>query len=230
MFKGEFTKFYTWFLRNKYIFTHMSNLAKQLSKYMPESAAPTIAKWIVDYRCVFKVSRSRSSKLGDYTAPRKGYPHRISVNHNLNPYAFLITTVHEFAHLVAYEKFGRAIQPHGEEWKNTFRELMTPFFKLDIFPKDLAAALTEYLINPAASSYSDLNLARILRSYDKEQEGKFIECIPEGSYFQISTGRVFQKLNKLRKRYKCVEISSKRVYLFHPLAEVQIIQDIKTRQ
>ena len=48
---------------------------------------------------------------------------------NLNPYRFLMTLVHEVAHLVAFQKYGRAIKPHGKEWKFTFQTLMLPFIR-----------------------------------------------------------------------------------------------------
>jgi len=43
--------------------------------------------------------------------------------------------------------------------------------------------------------------------------------------FKLKDGRIFRKEEKLRKRYKCTEISSKRVYLFSPVAEVELIAD-----
>lgn len=71
-----------------------------LSQYMPVAAAPIIARWIDYFQCEFKISKSRATKLGDYRHPFRGVGHKISVNNNLNAYAFLVTTVHEFAHLL----------------------------------------------------------------------------------------------------------------------------------
>ena len=42
--------------------------------------------------------------------------------------------------------------------------------------------------------------------------------------FKLKDGRIFRKEEKLRKRYKCVEVSSRRVYLFSPVAEVEHIE------
>jgi len=94
---------------------------------MPEAAAPVISQWINDTGCRFKVTRSRNSKLGDYRAPFKGSSHQITVNHDLNPYSFLITTVHEFAHLKTYQEHKNKVKPHGNEWKENFKMLMEPF-------------------------------------------------------------------------------------------------------
>lgn len=204
----------------------MPDFSKQLSKYIPESAAPIISQWINDTACRFRVTKSRASKLGDYTAPYKGDPHKITVNHDLNPYAFLLTTVHEFAHLKTYQDFKNRVKPHGEEWKNNFKSLIQPFLKLNIFPADIIVAINGYMNNPAASSCTDLNLYRILKKYDKHiSEAIHIEELPEQTIFQLKNGRTFQKLEKLRKRYKCLEISTQRIYLFHPIAEVIPVKD-----
>ena len=204
----------------------MSDFSKQLSKYIPAEAAPIISQWINDTACRFKVTKSRTSKLGDYRAPFRGSPHQITVNHDLNPYAFLMTTVHEFAHLKTYQDFKNRVKPHGEEWKNNFKSLIQPFLRLKIFPADIVHAINNYMNNPAASSCTDLNLYRILKKYDTNiLEVTHVEELPEQAIFQMKNGRTFQKMEKLRKRYKCLEISTQKIYLFHPIAEVIPIKD-----
>ncbi len=188
---------------------------------MPEAAAPIVSQWIVDTKCRFRVAKSRSSKLGDYRAPFQGQTHQISVNHDLNPYAFLITTVHEFAHLKTWTQYKDRVKPHGKEWKNNFKELMTPFFKLQVLPHDVTMALLQYMDNPAASSCTDLNLYRTLKKHDVvASEFTTVESIPTESVFSLKNGRVFQKKEKLRKRFKCMELSTGKYYLIHPIAEV----------
>ena len=191
-----------------------------LSKYIPSEAAPVIARWIDYYKCDFKISRSRNTKFGDYRAPYQGENHRISVNFNLNPYAFLVTTVHEFAHLQTWNDHKGRVKPHGLEWKANFKKMMNPFFEKEVFPDDLKLAIYTYLQNPAASSCSDLNLFRALKKYDTTTHGITIENLAMKSIFQLKDGRVFKKDELVRKRFKCTELSSKRVYLFNPLAEV----------
>ena len=204
----------------------MPDFSKQLSKYIPSEAAPIISQWINDTSCRFKVTKSRSSKLGDYRAPYRGNPHQITVNHDLNPYAFLLTTVHEFAHLKTYQDFNNRVKPHGEEWKNSFKSLIQPFLKLNIFPTEVVVAINNYMNNPAASSCTDLNLFRILKKYDTNPNTVIhVEQLPVQSIFQLKNGRTFQKMEKLRKRYKCLELSTQKIYLFHPIAEVFPVKD-----
>lgn len=198
-----------------------------LQKYIPAQAAILIARWIDEYKTELKISRSRTTKLGDYRHPYGGKGHRISVNYNLNQYSFLITLVHEFAHLLNWNRHKNKVKPHGTEWKQAFQEMMRPFFEMHIFPADVETALRTYMANPAASSCSDMNLLRTLKNYDQKKEVLItVEKIPFNSIFALPNGRKFQKLALVRKRFKCVELSTKRMYLFNPLAEiVEIKQD-----
>lgn len=202
----------------------MQDYSKQLSKYLPAQAAPVISRWINDSRCLFRISRSRTSKFGDYRPPYNGQGHRISINHNLNPYAFLITTVHEFAHLKTWNAYRHGVKPHGSEWKASFRQLMLPFIQSAIFPADIQLALVKYMDNPAASSCTDLQLFRILKQHDhKTEHADTVEMLPENAMFTLKNGRVFQKKEKIRKRYRCIEVKTQRVYLFSPIAEVTLL-------
>lgn len=210
------------------MFVFMADFSKQLSKYIPEAAAPIISQWINDTSCRFKVSRSRKTKLGDYRAPFKGSPHQITVNHDLNPYSFLITSIHEFAHLKTYQDHKSTVKPHGAEWKQNFISLMQPFIKLSIFPNDILIAISSYMNNPAASSCTDLTLYRALKKYDSKdltEDATVVEDLPQNTIFVLKNGRKFKKMEKVRKRYKCLEIATNKIYLFHPIAEVFISEE-----
>ena len=192
---------------------------------MPPAAAPLIGRWIDYFKCEFKISRNRNTKFGDYRPPHDGKGHRISVNYDLNPYAFLVTTVHEFAHLHTWNEHKQKAKPHGTEWKQNFKKMMQPFFDQQVFPADVKQAITKYLNNPAASSCSDLNLYRSLRQYDAPKEAMLtVEKLPANATFKLKDGRVFRKVEQLRKRFKCIEVATKRVYLFSPVAEVEILE------
>jgi hypothetical protein len=200
-------------LREK--FEHM------LSKYVPEGAAGIVASWVIDLNFDLHISHERQSKYGDYRYGHGYKRPRISVNHNLNPYAFLVTLVHEVAHLTSHKKYGSRIKPHGVEWKQEFRLAMRPFFLKKTFPPHLETALQDYLNNPAASSCSDENLYRTLKSFDDSSVPYVhLEDLKEGAVFRASRGRIFTKGPRLRKRFKCREESSGHYYLFSPVAEV----------
>ncbi|MEO8760785.1 MAG: SprT-like domain-containing protein [Bacteroidia bacterium] len=193
-----------------------------LQKYIPEPAVSIIAAWITEYDFKLKIKRERSTKLGDYRSPFAGQNHIITVNYNLNKYAFLITLVHEVAHLVTFTKHKNNVNPHGEEWKQQYKLLMKHFLNTAFFPTDILLALQKHFLSPAASSCSDANLLRILKRYDENGEQKtFIESIPEKTIFKYNGGRIFEKGERIRTRYRCKEISTGAIYLFHALAEVE---------
>lgn len=198
-----------------------------LRKYIPEFAVTQIAIWIIEFDFKLKITKERSTKLGDYSSPRDGLNHTITINHNLNQYSFFITLVHEIAHLHTFNQFKNRVMPHGEEWKQSFRVLMTPFLSTDNLPLDVLYALRKYLQNPAAASCSDVTLMRTLKLYDtNESNGHLIllEHLPYKTHFLYNGSRIFEKGEKLRKRYRCKEISTNAVYLFSPLAEVEVFE------
>jgi predicted SprT family Zn-dependent metalloprotease len=194
-----------------------------LAQYIPGPAAPIIAKWIDYFQCEFKISRSRSTKLGDYRHPFRNEGHKISVNNNLNRYAFLVTTVHEFAHLLTWNDHRNKVKPHGEEWKHNFKRMMNPFLEQQIFPEDIRLAVVAYLNNPSAASCTDLKLSRALKKYDDRQlEAVHLEELPLHAVFSIKDGRKFKKEERIRKRYRCTCLDNGKIYLFNPLAEVTL--------
>jgi SprT protein len=78
------------------------------------------------------------------------------------------------------------------------------------------------LHNPAASSCAEEGLLKALRNYDEKRNGhQLIEELPSHSLFRIKDGRVFQKGDKLRKRFKCKEVATGKLYLFSPVYEVE---------
>lgn len=197
-----------------------------LKKYIPEGAVETIARWIVDFDFKLKIKKERSTKLGDYSSPQNGMNHVITINHNLNKYSFLVTLVHEVAHLSTFNKFKNTVAPHGQEWKNEFKILMQPFLVTEIFPVDVLYAIRKYLQNPAASSCTDTNLLRTLKLYDENSQQIFLEYLPYKSVFLYNGNKVFEKGERIRKRFRCIEIATGTVYLFNPLTEVELFEEL----
>lgn len=191
-----------------------------LSQYLPEAAVEPVYQSIVEHKIHFKITRSRKTKLGDYRPPIRHEHHRITINHDLNPYSFLITFIHELAHLKVYNQYKNKVPPHGKEWKQTYKELMNGFLNLDIFPKDIQLVLEKSIQNSKASSTSDLKLSRILQKYDQSNGLLNVEDLAPDSIFQIHNGRQFKKGQRIRTRYKCLNLQNKKTYLFHPLTPV----------
>ena len=197
-------------------------MSETLSKYIPEHAVKPVFELIVVNQVHLKIVNERTTRHGDY---RKGLSgkHEITVNSNLNKYKFLITLIHEIAHLVAFEKFGRQIKPHGNEWKYSFQQLMVPFIRPEIFPNQLLPLLARHFKNPTASSDTDATLSLALKQFDQQNDKNYIFEIPYGCVFRIPNGKIFKKIALRVKRYECIEVNSGRIYLFNPNAEVEVI-------
>ncbi len=193
-----------------------------LRRWIPGQAAALILDYLNHYQVHLTITRERRSVLGDYRHATRSANHRISVNGNLNSYSFLITLIHELAHLVTFMEFGNRVQSHGKEWKKIYRKVLEEFIPLKVFPADVLAALKKNLHNLPASSCADEDLMRVLRRYDDDKEGlKLVEQIPEGGCFTLEDERIFRKGKKLRKRYQCVEVATGKLYLFSPIYEVK---------
>jgi SprT protein len=171
----------------------------------------------------FKLRKSRQTKVGDFTC-RQGQTPQITVNEDLHPYQFLITYVHEVAHLHVHRQWGHKAEAHGTEWKTEFQVLMAPILNEEIFPPTLLNGLREHLADPMASTYSDPVITRLLRSYDpRASQVILLSDIPEGSVFALN-GRWFRKGKIRRTRVLCKEVHSKRNYLVPVDAPVQNAQ------
>lgn len=195
-----------------------------LQAYLPPGTYEPVLHYLQHYKVHLTVARERKSILGDYRHRHGSQTHRISVNGNLNTYAFLITLLHELAHLLTFEKWGNRVAAHGKEWKGVFGQLLAQFIEHDVFPPDIKTVLLQSLHNPAASSCADEGLLRTLKSYDvKNGNSHFVEALPSGALFKTGDGRIFQKGEKLRKRFRCVEVATKRMYLFSPVYEVEVV-------
>ncbi len=198
-------------------------MAEVLQKYLPEAAVDQVLDLIRKNGVHLKIVNERVTRHGDYKKLPNG-GHRITVNANLNKYRFLITLVHEIAHLVAFRDYGRTIKPHGKEWKHIFQQLMLPFLRPEVFPSSLLPLLALHFKNPKASSDTDARLSLALKQYDPPNDKSFIFEIPYGGTFRLYNGKLFKRGNKRVKRYECLDLDSGRIYLFNPNAEVEYIK------
>lgn len=198
----------------------------QLGSYLPEGSFEDVAMYLTEFKVHLTITRERRTILGDYRNSISNRNHRISINGNLNEYSFLITLLHELGHLLAYEKYGHKIQPHGEQWKNEFGKILARFITKKIFPPDIELSLMQSLKNPAASSCAEDGLLRVLKKYDLHKPGiYFVEELPVNSLFKVKGGKTFSKGNKVRKRFLCKEISTGKLFLFSPVAEVELVNN-----
>jgi SprT protein len=195
-----------------------------LQNYLPPGTYEAVLNYLQQYKVHLTVAKERKSILGDYRHRTHVHNHRISVNGNLNAFAFLITLLHELAHLLTFEQYGHRVQAHGREWKIIYAQLLDQFLKSKVFPLEIEKELLTSLKNPAASSCAEDGLIRALRKFNSaESSNRLVEELVNHALFRIDDGRIFQRGEKLRKRFKCTEVKTGKVYLFSPVYEVEII-------
>jgi hypothetical protein len=194
----------------------------ELNAFLPPGCYELVTAYLRQHKVHLTITRARESVLGDYRNRLHDKNHRISINGNLNKYSFLITLLHELAHLFTYEQYGHRVSSHGKEWKKAFGVLLAEFISKKLFPNDVEKVLLKSLHDPAASSCADASLIRVLKNYDKSGAGKlFVEELAPGTLFSIKGERVFKKGEKRRTRYKCLEIATGKEYLFSGVYEVE---------
>lgn len=194
----------------------------QLQDFLPDNTIDKVLPYLREHKVHLTITRARKTILGDYRHRTTISNHRISVNGNLNPYAFLITLLHELAHLITFEIYRNRVAPHGKEWKAVYAEILRQFTTDNVFPEDIEKEVQKAMQNPAASSCAEEGLLRVLRKYDKKNSAyRLVEEIEDNGFFITKDGRVFQKIAVVRKRYRCLEVATGKVYLFSPVYEVK---------
>jgi len=195
-----------------------------LQQFIPEGSATLVLAYLNRYKVHLTITRQRKTVLGDYRHATLFKHHRISINGNMNKYAFLITVIHELAHLITFMQYGNGVQSHGKEWKGAYRKILEDFIHLHIFPEDIVKTLKKSLHNLPASSCADEDLIRVLKKYDENAtELLMVEQIHEGQLFSLENGQVFKRGKKIRKRFECTELSTGKLYLFSPVYEVKAV-------
>jgi hypothetical protein len=202
----------------------MEQYKQVLKKYLPEGTEDIIIEWLQQYRIHLHVSRNRVTKLGDFRPQPGETVQKITVNYDLNPYEFLITLVHEIAHVEVWKYHRNGVRPHGSEWKGIYSRMLSSFLNKGLFPQDLEKVLIRHAARPLASSGSDLELARVLKNYDITARIT-LEDLPDKATFRIHNGRRFRKMDKSRKRYRCLCLDNKKIYMVHPMTRVVLEEE-----
>jgi SprT protein len=196
----------------------------KLSPYLPEGSVGYVEQILQPYQVKIALTRVKKTKLGTFIPAVKQKLPKITICALSNPYLFLLTLVHEIAHLKTWAENKKRVKPHGKTWKNAFNELMSPLLADGIFPEELRFSLIIHMKNPAASITRDIGLLKSLQVYSNKSTNMVtVEEVAEGSRFIWRSYRIFEKKEKLRKRYRCIDVRTKQVYLFNPLAEVELV-------
>ena len=192
-----------------------------LTKHLPLRSYSVLNKVIHSFKFSFKVTGHRVSKLGDFRV-RHGSDPVITVNGSLNQYSFLITFLHELAHLAVYNESNKRIKPHGYEWKTKFQEYLLLSIKEELFPKDLLEEILLFTNNPKASTCASPRLMKALAYHDDQSEKRdvvYLEDIELGNFFVFRNQR-YRKIEKRRTRVLCERLTDGMRYTISAHAEV----------
>lgn len=184
------------------------------------------------YKFRFRIVKPRRTRLGDFRV----LPHnqtQITVNTNLNPYAFLITYVHEVAHAAVHHQHivlrrVRRVKPHGKAWQTAFQQLMQPLLNETVFPAIILRPLVHYMADPGATTYAHPALMLALRQFDTDsievidKNRVLLRDVPEGSSFQLAQ-KTYVRGTLRRTRVVCKEVVSGKSYAVLAHAWVSII-------
>lgn len=189
-------------------------------KYLPENCVPHLKNWFGNHRLHIKITRNRNSKLGDYR-PEKDGSHRITINGSLRPELFFFVFTHELAHMIAFEKFGRRIAPHGQEWKITYRTMLLE--SLEVYSAKLQGAIVEFSKSPKGNFMATPELVKLFEHKAPSENENYLGELEIGQHFEFQHHR-YRIEAKRRKNYLCTKLADGRKFIVSPMAKVQLIK------
>lgn len=198
-----------------------------LARYLPLSAVEPVYRFVSGNGVRFKITKVRTSKLGDYRRPSLQHPyHEISVNGDLPKHFFLMVLLHEMAHMNTFLAYGRSVQPHGHEWQEQYRRLLIEYFNEGHFPPETQPLFKRYTARIPLNRTAGQELELALKRYGMPEDNKgclTLNELPLNTCFQLKNkpGMVFINLEKRRTRHLCLEKNTKRKYLISGNAEVE---------
>jgi len=206
-------------------------LTDVFSTHVPSAAVEYCDQLRQSYQFGFRIVKPRRTRLGDFRVLPQNQT-QITVNTNLNPYAFLITYVHEVAHADVHHQYRlqrriRRVKPHGRAWQTAFQRLMHPLLTEAVFPAIVLEPLKQYMSNPGATTYTNQHLMLALRQFDKpinevvSANRVLLRDVLEGNSFRLAQ-KTYVRGTLRRTRVVCKEIASGRSYaiLAHAWVEV----------
>lgn len=199
-------------------------------QYLPATAAIYGRQLWQQHHFQFRVSKPRRTRLGDFKALPGGSLH-VSVNADLNPYSFLLTYIHEVAHVVVHRQTQAAKRrtkpkPHGPHWRLVFQQLMQPVLTEAVYPLAILEPLRDYMSQPAATSFANPTLISALRQADPKPVGQvLLQDVPEGQAFRFAK-KTFVRGTFRRTRIVCKEVVSGKSYTILAHALVVIMNDV----
>ena len=180
-------------------------------------------------------SPGRGGRSSATTALRVGARpfHRITINDDLNPYAFLTTFLHELAHAATWDRHRgrRRLRPHGPEWKAEFGGILRPVVEQAVLPAAVTAALARYAPEPRSGHLhrpgARAGPGRVRPAAGGTRAGR---GAGRGDVLPPGRGTIFRAGRMIRSRRACFEQPGGREYRVHGLALVEPIEPPASRR
>ncbi|MDR1792857.1 MAG: SprT-like domain-containing protein [Bacteroidales bacterium] len=195
-----------------------------LIPFVPDGMADVFVQLLQPYPVKVKIVRPRKSASGSYRKTPNGQ-HLITLNCDLNKYAFALTFLHEIAHLQTANTTNKRLG-HGKLWKKNYAQLIEKYILHNpAFPADILSALQSHVQNITSTDAIDIHLTRTLQKYDSPKPQATLlptlEEIPYATVF-VHDKKLMRKEKLLRKYYLCKELSTNKLYRCHPLMRVEV--------
>ena len=196
-----------------------------LESHLGEQRSKGVLRYLDELDCAFKLVPTRVSKLGDFRV--KGQQKSISINKQANSYRFMLTLMHEMAHLKTYNEFGFKVKPHGAEWKNNYRQMMQLFHIQALFQdtEALQQLFMEELRQPKACAGVKIDREKILNSFDEGNDLPLLEELAINSLF-VFRGKQYRKIQNRRTRVLCLRLDSQKQYTINKASKVRPLSRI----
>ncbi|MFY0643937.1 MAG: SprT-like domain-containing protein [Bacteroidia bacterium] len=191
-----------------------------LSTTLGVERAEVITEYLNKHECELILCKPRRSKLGDFSV--RGKQKRIKINRNLNQFRFMLTLIHEIAHLKTHYELGWKCKPHGEEWKDNYRLLLEIWKIGDLFSHsvELINLFNYEVAKPSACSGIHKEKEAVLGQFDSNNTGVQLGNVAEGQEF-IFKEVLYRKIKNRRTRTLCIRLSNQKMYTIHQASLVE---------
>lgn len=188
--------------------------------HIPDDCMEAISQLLDIHPAFVSIVKCRKTKHGDCRLSRCRRYSMVTVNASGNIYQILLTLLHELAHAKAFIIYGRAVAPHGAEWKRTFSELLLDFLSRELFPREIAPHVRRHAANPSYTDDTDGGLQFALRAYDTLDRRQTVAELAIGQTFSLDGKLMLIKRGDgTKNRFNCVTLNG-RVFRVHSTTRV----------
>lgn len=185
--------------------------------HLNPSRLKLLLEWMDNQVVEIHIKKVRKRTAGSYRPPNGERTHHIiTINEGLREdFCFFVLT-HEVAHLRVFLTYGKAVRPHGKEWKMTFAKLLEE--SISLYSEDFQQHIKQFL-NKTNGSIG-VTSPFLKEMYPKDKAFTLLGSIPPEVEFRLGK-RWFKKIEKRKTRYLCKEIYTGKMYLISSKAPVE---------